>query len=96
MKITIDEKIYETDNLEIVDSIDKFSWQEFLYFTETLFKTEKGEYILETSWQLNPEWAKRGLEDGTITQDDLEPKTEYKAMCTEEIEAWLNEAVWEV
>ena len=78
MKITIDEKIYETDNLEIVDSIDKFSWQEFLYFTETLFKTEEGEYILETSWQLNPEWAKRGLEDGTKTKMTLSQRPSTK------------------
>lgn len=96
MKITIDEKIYETEDFELLDSIEKFSWQEFLYFAETLYKTEEEEYILKTSWQLNPEWAKSGLEDGTITQDDLEPKTEYKVMCTEEKETWLDEAVWEV
>ena len=96
MKITIDEKIYETDDFELIDSIDKFSWQEFLYFTETLFKTGEGEYVLETSWQLNPQWAQSGIEDGTITQDDLEPKTEYKLMCLEEKEAWLEESVWTV
>ena len=94
MKITIDKKIYETNDLEIIDCIDKFCWKEFIYFTEILFKTDKGEYILERSWELNPEWAESGIEDGTITQDDLEPKSEYKLMCTEEKEAWLEESVW--
>ena len=96
MKITIDEKIYETDDFELVDSIDKFSWQEFLYFTETLFKTEEGEYILETSWQINPEWAKREIEDGSMSISELETKTEYRVMCNEEKEAWLEESVWEI
>lgn len=96
MKITIDEKIYETDNFELVDSIDRFSWQEFLYFTETLYKAEEGEYILETSWQINPEWAKSELEDGSMNISELEPKTEYRVMCNEEKDAWLDESVWEV
>lgn len=90
MKIIIDEKAYETEKLELLDSIDKFSWQEFLYLTETLFKTGEGEYILETSWQLNPQWAQSGIEDGTITQDDLEPKTEYRMICEAELDVWFE------
>ena len=96
MKITIDEKIYETDDFELIDNIDKFSRQEFLYLTETLYKTADGEYVLETSWQLNPLWAKSGIEDGTISPDNLEPKTEYKIVCVAEKDAWLEESIWEV
>ena len=71
-------------------AFDKFSWQEFLYLTETLYKTEDGEYVLETSWQLSPQWAKSGIEDGTITQDDLEPKTEYRMICDAELNVWFE------
>lgn len=96
MKITIEEKNYETDNFEHIDSIDRFSWKEFLYFTETLYKTEEEEYILEISWQIDPEWAKNEIEDGLMSKSELESKTEYRIICDEEKEAWLEESVWEV
>ena len=96
MQIEINSKKYDYNKLYLVDSISHFEWQEYIYYTENLFISENGEYVLETSWQLNPKWAKSGIEDGTISQEDLEPKTEYKLMCTEEKEAWLEESVWEV
>ena len=96
MIIKVNSKDYEKDNLRLIDSISRFEWQEYIYYTENLYISEDGAYILETMWQLSPLWAKSGIEDGTISQEDLEPKTEYKLMCTEEKEAWLEDSVWEV
>ena len=96
MIITIDGREFEKESLEFVDSIDRFSWQEFIYFTEILYKTEDGGYILETMWQLNPEWHKDEAESGVMTEDDLKEKDEYRLMSFEEADAWLDGAVWEV
>lgn len=96
MIITIDGREYEKESLEFIDSIDRFSWQEFIYFTEILYKTEDGEYILETMWQLNPEWHKDEIECGILTEDDLKEKDEYRLMSFEEADAWHRGVVWEV
>ena len=96
MIITINGREHEKENLEFIDSIDHFSWQEFIYFTEILYKTEDGEYILETMWKLNPEWHKGEVESGVLTEEDLEEKDEYRLMSFEEADAWLDGAVWEV
>ena len=94
MIITINGREYEKESLEFIDSIDRFSWQEFIYFTEILYKTEDGEYILETMWQLNPEWHKGEVESGVLTEEDLEEKDEYRLMSFEEADAWLDGAVY--
>ena len=96
MIITINGREFEKESLEFIDSIDRFSWQEFIYFTEILYKTEDGEYILETMWQLNPEWHKDEVENGVLTEEDLKEKDEYRLMSFEEADAWLDGAVWEV
>ena len=96
MIITINGREFEKESLEFIDSIDRFSWQEFIYFTEILYKTEDGEYILETMWQLNPEWHKGEVENGVLTEEDLKEKDEYRLMSFEEADAWLDGAVWEV
>ena len=96
MIITINGREFEKESLEFIDSIDRFSWQEFLYFTEILYKTEDGGYILETMWQLNPEWHKDEVENGVLTEEDLKEKDEYRLMSFEEADAWLDGAVWEV
>ena len=96
MIITIDGWEFEKESLEFIDSIDRFSWQEFIYFTEILYKTEDDEYILETMWQLNPEWHKDEVKSGVLTEEDLEEKDEYRLMSFEEADAWLDGAVWEV
>ena len=36
MIITISGREFEKESLEFIDSIDRFSWQEFIYFTEIL------------------------------------------------------------
>ena len=96
MIIKIGENTFESNNWEMVDSIDHFAWQEFIYFTENLYKTETDEFILETKFQLNPEWHKDELKNGILTDNDLLPKTEYRLVSGEEADAWLDGAVWEV
>ena len=94
--ITINGREFEKESLEFIYSIDRFSWQEFIYFTEILYKTEDGEYILETMWKLNPEWRKDEVENGVLTEEDLKEKDEYRLMSFEEADAWLDGAVREV
>ena len=94
MIITTNGREYEKESLEFIDSIDRFSWQEFIYFTEILYKTEDGEYILETMWKLNPEWRKDEVENGVLTEEDLKEKDEYRLMSFEEADAWLDGAVY--
>ena len=95
MIIKIGEKTFENNSWEMVDSIDHFACQEFIYFTENLYKTETDEFVLETKFQLNPEWHKDELKTGILTDNDLLPKTEYKLISYEEADAWLDGAVWE-
>ena len=94
MIITINGREFEKESLEFIDSIDRFSWQEFIYFTEILYKTGDGEYILETMWQLNPDWHKDEVENGVLTEEDLKEKDEYRLMSFEEADAWLDGAVY--
>lgn len=96
MFIKIDSKEYEKEKMELLDSIDCFSWQEFDYFTENLYKTLDDEYILETSYRLNRQYHEDEIKNGTLSEDDFAPKTEYRIMSTNEAEAWLEDALWEV
>ena len=95
MQIEINSKKYDYNKLYLVDTISRFEWQEFVYFTENLYISENGDYILETQWQLNPEFHKDEIESGTLTKKNLEEKVEYRVMSFEEADAWLDDAIWQ-
>ena len=96
MVIRVNSKDYEKYNLRLVDSISRFEWQEYIYYTENLYISEDGAYILETMWQLSPEWHKDSIESGMLSEKDLEKKVEYRLMSFEEADAWLDDSIWEV
>ena len=96
MIIRIDSVNYEKNTLEIIDSVNNFSQDEFIYITETLYKAKNGKYILEAQWQLNPEWNKDSIKSGVLTADDLLPLETYRILSDEEATEWLDMAVWNV
>lgn len=85
MKIIVDGKKYEKEELDLIDSINNTS-DEFIYYSQILYKDPKGKYILETTWQLNPEWCK----NTEFTEKDLLPQEEFRAITREEAEAFLE------
>ena len=88
--------IFNSLFIAILTGVSHFSWHKFLYFTENLYKAKTREYILETKWQLSPVYHKDNIANGTITEDELLPKTEYRLMSFLEADTWLENAVWEV
>ena len=96
MKIKVDPKVYNKDKWRVIDVLSHFNWQEFLYFSETLYMTENNDMILETTCKLNPEYYKEQIENGILSNDDLEEKVEYRLMSVEEADAWIDDVIWEV
>ena len=55
MKKAINEKVYDTETAEYVDS-RRENFKEFVYYTETLFQAEDGSYFLHVDALYNPLW----------------------------------------
>ena len=96
MIVTIDALKYDKDTFEIVDSVNSLPQDEFVYYTETLYKTPNDKYILETKWKLEAEWHKEFIENKTLTAEDLLPQETYKILTYEEVVEWLDTAIWSV
>lgn len=92
MEIVIDSKSYKKDELIFIDSVNDTTSDEFIYYCETLYRAPDKEYILQTSWMINPQWFK-GEE---LSKEALLPKTEFQIIPPEEAESFLDMAVWEV
>lgn len=94
--IKIKNRIFQKADLEILDSVNYPEFEEFVNFSETLFKTQDGEYILETQYQRSEWWFAEELSTGELTKEDMELKTEYAIITKEEAESFLESAVWKV
>ena len=94
--IKIKDRIFQKADLEILDSINYPEFEEFTVYTETLFKSPEGEYILETQYQKSKEWFEEELRAGMLTDKDMEFKTEYTIITKEEADSFLESAVWKV
>ena len=55
MKKIIYKKAYDTENAVIIDSHREFL-KEFIYYTETLYLHENGNFYLHVDAMYNPEW----------------------------------------
>lgn len=94
MTILIDSKPYKTDDFCFIDTVNDTTCDEFIYYSETLYTVTGGEYILETSWQINPEWFSDEIKNGKITKENLLPQKDYQIIPKEEAESWLDMAIW--
>ena len=65
--------------------------REFKYYTETLYRTPNGEYILHTMWRISDLWAEDAVRNGEMTEDELEPHEEYEIISEEQAQKWLKE-----
>lgn len=94
--IKIKNRIFKQADLELLDSINYPEFVEFIVYTETLFKSSDGVYILETQSQINGECFADEIRTGELTEADMKLKTEYTIMTNEEAENFLEMAIWKV
>ena len=94
--IKIKNRIFKEDDLEILDSVSYPEFKEFINYSETLYKSNDGKYILEIQYQRSEKWFAEELATGAMTDKDMELKTEYSMISKEEADNFLEMAVWEV
>ena len=96
MKIKIGTKTFEKNSLEFLDSINFLPSKEWIFYAETLYIALSGEFVLESTWQLNRMRYEDQLKDGVMKEEDFEPHTEYKILTDKEAAEWQEAAVWEI
>lgn len=96
MCIKIKNKIFDERKLEMLESINYSEFKEFLCYTETLYKSSDGSFIIETQYQRNPKCFEEEISSGKMTDKDMELKTEYRIVGTDEADNFLEDAVWHV
>ena len=94
--IKIDNKTFKKSELEFLDSISYPEFKEFVYYTETLYKSPDGVFIIGTEYQKSAEYYEEELCNGDLTDKDMEQKTEYRIVSAEEAEGFLEDSVWRV
>ena len=94
--ITINDKTFKKSELEFLASIDYPEFKEFNYYTETLYKSHNGVFIIETDYQISAEYYAEELCNGELTDKDMEQKTEYRIVSAEEADGFMEDAVWRV
>ena len=94
--IKIKDRIFKKADLDLLDSISYPEFEEFTVYTETLFKSSDGVYILETQSQINGEYFKEEIKAGELTESDLQLKREYTIITDEEADNFLEMSVWKV
>ena len=92
--IKIKNRIFKDDDLEILDSVSYPEFKEFINYSETLYKSNDGKYILEIQYQRSEKWFADELRSGELTDKDMELKTEYSIISREEATDFLEMAVW--
>ena len=97
MEIKIGSKFFESNTLEMIDSISHLPTKDWIYFTETLYLAPSGEFILKTEILLNALRYGPMNENGDVLPGaDLKPQIEYQILSEAEAEAWQEASVWEV
>ena len=94
--ITIKDQTFKKSELEFLDSISYPEFVEFVFYTESLYKSSGGEYIIETEYQRSANYYKEELNSDELTLKDMERKTEYRIVSKEEAENFLEDSVWSV
>ena len=92
MCIKIKNKVFTQASLKCLNP----SIKEFLCYTETLYKSSDGSFIIETQYQRNPKCFAEEISSGKMTDKDMELKTEYRIVGTDEADNFLEDAVWHV
>lgn len=75
----------------LIDSKNSDPCSEYIYFTETLYRTPTGEYVMHTMWLVSDLWAKDTTNNEPISQEELEPHEEYRIISEEQAQKWLKE-----
>ena len=78
MKKVINEKVYNTEKAEYVDSRHQ-SYKEFIYFAETLYQMEDGSYFLHVDALYNPLWYGKHASAKELYHSDIYPLTDEEA-----------------
>ena len=94
--IKIKDRVFKRADLEFLDSVNYPEYKEFVFFTETLFKSSDGTYILETQYERSPLWFADEIREGKLTDKDLELNYEYTIITKEEADSFLESSVWKV
>ena len=91
MAFKINDVQYDENNLDLLDSISYPEYKEFIFFTETLYKSDDDIYILDTHYQKSPIFWEIEEYPG-----DFDQQHEYRVLSEQEAEQWLEDAVWHV
>lgn len=94
--IKINNLAFQKEALELLDSISYPEFEEFTTYTENLYRSTDGKYILETQYKRSDEWFAEELRSGELTHKDMGLKTEYSIISKEEATDFMEMAVWKV
>ena len=74
---------------KIVSSITYEPSEEFVHYTETIYRTPSGEYVMYTCWLLNAPFVKSLGEIGKIFDEDIGIYQEFEIISEEKAQKWI-------